>query len=136
TFVDQGDEGTVTLKLDQKVPFEGKAKMALLSLPTGVTAEPVEIPKEDKEVKFTIKASGEAQVGQHQQLIAQFTLEKDGEPMVNTIASGGILRVDRASVSKNYLASASASARRALTSFSRERPGNRDRLYRAVESQQ
>jgi hypothetical protein len=100
TFVDQGDEGSVTLKLDQKVPFEGKAKLALLSLPNGVTAEPVEITKEDKEVRFKIKAAPEAQVGQHKQLIAQFTLEKDGEPMVNTVASGGILRVDKASVAK------------------------------------
>jgi hypothetical protein len=90
----------VTLKLDQKLPFEGKAKIALLSLPNGITAEPMEISKDDKDVKFTIKASPEAQVGQHKQLIAQFTLEKDGEPMVNTIASGGILRVDKASVAK------------------------------------
>jgi hypothetical protein len=100
TFIDQGDEGTVTLKLDQKVAFEGKAKLALLSLPNGVTAEPVEITKDDKDVKFAIKAAPEAQVGQHKQLIAQFTLEKDGEPMNNTIASGGILRVDKASVAK------------------------------------
>jgi len=100
TFVDQGDEGSVTLKLDQKVPFEGKAKVAVLSLPNGVTAEPKEITKEDKEVRFELKAAADAQVGQHKQLIAQFTLEKEGEPMVNTIASGGILRVDKASVAK------------------------------------
>jgi hypothetical protein len=100
TFVDQGDEGSITVKLEQKIPFEGKAKLELVSLPNGVTAEPREITKEDKEVKFTIKAAADAQPGQHKQLITQFTIEKNGEKMVNTIAGGGILRVDKASVAK------------------------------------
>jgi hypothetical protein len=100
TYIDQGDQGSITLKLEQKVPFEGKAKIAVVSLPNGVTAEPREITKEDTEVKFELKAAPDAQVGQHKQLIAQFTLEKDGEPMANSIARGGILRVDKASVAK------------------------------------
>lgn len=65
-------------------------------MPAGVTAAPLEITKDDREVKFVIKATPEAQAGQHKQVIAQFTLEKDGEKMVNTVASGGILRVDKA----------------------------------------
>ena len=100
TFVDQGDEGSVTVKLDTKIPFEGKAKLELLSLPAGVTAEPSEVTKDDKEARFKIVASKDAQVGQHKQVITQFTLVKDGEPMVNTIAGGGILRVDKASVAQ------------------------------------
>jgi hypothetical protein len=100
TFIDQGDQGSITLKLEQKVPFEGKAKVAVVSLPNGVTAEPREITKDDTEVKFELKAAADAQVGQHKQLIAQFTLEKDGEPMTNSVARGGILRVDKASVAK------------------------------------
>jgi hypothetical protein len=96
TYVDQGSEGSMTLKLEQKTPFEGKAKIALLGLPQGVTAEEKEITKDDKEVKFVIKATPEAQVGQHKTVIASFTLVKDGEPMVTTIASAGILRVDKA----------------------------------------
>jgi hypothetical protein len=96
TFIDQGETGSITLKLDQKQPFEGKAKLVLQSLPTGVTAEPREITKDDHEVKFDIKAARDAQVGQHRQIIAQFTLEKEGEALVTSIASGGVLRVDRA----------------------------------------
>jgi hypothetical protein len=95
TYVDQGSEGSMILKLDQKLPFEGKAKVALLGLPQGVTAEEKEITKDDKDVKFVLKATPEAQVGQHKTVIASFTLMKDGEPMVTTIASGGILRVDK-----------------------------------------
>lgn len=98
TFIDQGDTGSVTLKLDQKTPFEGKAKIVLVSLPNGVTCEEQFITKDDKEVKFKLKAEPNAQVGQHKQVIAQFTLEKNGEPMQSSIASGGVLRVDKASV--------------------------------------
>jgi len=100
TFIDQGDEGSMTLKLDQQQPFEGKAKVVLVSLPSGVTCEEREITKDDKEVRFKLKASADAQVGQHRQVVAQFTLEKNGEPMVSNIAAGGILRVDKASVVK------------------------------------
>jgi len=97
TYIDQGGEGNMTLKLDQKNAFEGKAKVALVGLPQGVTAEEREITKDDKEVKFTLKATPEAMVGQHKTVFASFTLLRDGEPMTNTIASGGILRVDKAS---------------------------------------
>ena len=95
TYIDQGSDGTMTLKLDQKVPFEGKAKVALLGLPQGVTTEEKEITKDDKEVRFALKATPAAQVGQQKTVIANFTLLKDGEPMTSTIASGGILRVDK-----------------------------------------
>ena len=95
TFIDQGSEGSMTLKLDQKVPFEGKAKVALVGLPQGVSAEEREITKDDKEVKFALKAIPTAQVGQHKTIFASFTLVKDGETMTNTIASAGILRVDK-----------------------------------------
>lgn len=100
TFIDQGDEGSMTLKLDQKVPFEGKAKVTLVSLPTGVTCEEKEITKDDKEVRFKIKATPDASAGQSKQVVAQFTLEKNGEIMQSNIASGGILRVDKATVAK------------------------------------
>ena len=95
TFIDQGGDGSMTLKLDQKIPFEGKAKVALVGLPQGVTAEEREITKDDTEVKFPIKATPTAQVGQHKTIFASFTLVRDGETMTNTIASGGILRVDK-----------------------------------------
>jgi hypothetical protein len=97
-FIDQSESGTMTLKLDQKVPFDGKAKLVLLGLPQGVTAEEREVSKDDKEVKFPIKAAPDAQVGQARQLFVQFNLTRDGELMQNTFAGGGILRVDKASV--------------------------------------
>jgi hypothetical protein len=101
TFCDQGDETNVVVKLDQKIEFAGKAKITLSGLPPGVTASEAEITKDDKEVKITVKASKEAQAGQHKQLFAQFTLVKDGEAMVTSFAQGGVLRIDKATVAKN-----------------------------------
>jgi hypothetical protein len=95
TFIDQGGEGSMTVKLEHKAAFEGKAKIALVGLPQGVTAEEREITKDDTEVKFALKATPTAQVGQHKTVFASFTLVREGETMSNTIASGGILRVDK-----------------------------------------
>ncbi len=97
TSVEQNSTGSMTLKLDQKIAFDGKAKVALVGLPQGITADEHEITKDDKEVKFVIKADANAQTGQHKTLFASFTLLRDGEPMSTTIATGGILRVEKAS---------------------------------------
>ncbi len=101
TFVDQGESTTMRVKLDQKVPFEGKAKLQLLGLPPNTTAEPKEITKDDKEVEFTVKAGPTAPAGQHKQLLCQFTLEKDGDTMTSAFGQGGILRIDKGAVAKN-----------------------------------
>ncbi|MEP6673115.1 MAG: PPC domain-containing protein [Chthoniobacter sp.] len=101
TYVDQGDTTTMTVKLDQKIPFEGKAKLSLLGLPPNTTADEQEITKDDTEVKFNIKAEKTTPAGQHKQLFCQFTLQKDGEQLTSTFAQGGILRVDKATVAKN-----------------------------------
>lgn len=101
TFVDQGDSTVVTVKLDQKIPFEGKAKLQLLGLPPSTTADDQEITKDSTEVKFNVKADKAAPAGQHKQLFVQFSLEKDGDTMTSAFAQGGILRVDKGSVAKN-----------------------------------
>ncbi len=100
TFVDQGDDTTVTVTIEHKQPFEGKAKLQLLGLPPNTTAAEQEITKDTEEVKFTVKAAANAPAGQHKQLFCQFTLEKDGEPMSSTFGNGGILRIDKAAVAK------------------------------------
>lgn len=100
TFVDQGDQATVTVQLEHKQPFDGTAKLQLLGLPPSTTADEQQITKDTKEVKFTVKADKAAPAGQHKQLFCQFTLVKDGEPMVSSFGNGGILRIDKATVAK------------------------------------
>ena len=64
-----------------------------------MTAGEREITKDDTEVKFALKATPTAQTGQAKNIFASFTLVRDGETMTNTRASGGILRVDKATAS-------------------------------------
>jgi hypothetical protein len=100
TFVDQGDKTTITVKIDQKTPFEGKAKIALMGLPNKVTAEEKEFTKDDTEVKFEVQADKASPAGRHAGLFCQVTVMKSGEPILQSIAQGGVLRVDPATVAK------------------------------------
>jgi hypothetical protein len=100
TFVDQGDKTTVTVKLQQKVPFEGKAKIQLLGLPNKVTAADREFSKDDTEVKFEVQAEKGSPAGRHTSLFCQVSVMQNGEPIVQNIAQGGVLRVDPAAVAK------------------------------------
>ncbi len=100
TFVDQGDKTVVTVKLQQKAPFEGKAKIQLLGLPNKVTAAECEITKDDTEVKFEVQADKTSPVARHGSLFCQVAVPQNGETILQTFAQGGILRIDPASVAK------------------------------------
>jgi hypothetical protein len=100
TFVDQGDKTTITVKLDQKTPFEGKARIALLGLPNKVTAEEKAFTKDDTEVTFDVQADKVSPAGRHAGLFCQVTVMQNGEPILQNIAQGGVLRVDPATVAK------------------------------------
>ncbi len=52
-------------------------------------------------MKFDVKATDKAMVGQHKQLFCSFKLMKDGEEMTSTFAMGGVLRVDKGTLAKN-----------------------------------
>jgi len=100
TFVDQGDKTTITVKLEQKTPFEGKAKIVLLGLPNKVTAAEKEFTKDDTEVQFDVQADKTSPAGRHAGLFCQVTVMQNGEPILQNIAQGGTLRVDPATVAK------------------------------------
>ena len=100
TFVDQGDKTVVTVKLQQKAPFEGKAKIQLLGLPNKCTAAEREISKDDTEVKFEVQADKATPVARHSSLFCQVAVPQNGEIILQSFAQGGILRVDAATVAK------------------------------------
>jgi hypothetical protein len=101
SFVDQGDSTTMTVKVDQRLPFEGTAKVQLLGLPPSTTANEQDVTKDTTEIKFEVKADKAAPAATHKQLFCQFTLARDGETMTSSFANGGVLRVDKGSVAKN-----------------------------------
>lgn len=96
--VEQGQETQMVVKLDQKVPFDGQAKIELLGLPSEATAAEKQISKDDKQVIFDIKTTGKTPAGNHNGLLCKVTVTKDGEPIAHNVGQGGILRVDAAKV--------------------------------------
>ena len=83
-----GKNGAVAFALEQKMPFEGKAKAKLLGLPANVTADEVEISSADTAVTFPVVIGEKAPVGSHNSLYCAIAIMKNGEPMVHNIGQG------------------------------------------------
>ena len=91
---EQGKPAPVLCKLEQKTKFDGKAKLQLLGLPPNTTANELEISAADTQAVFNVNVDAKTPAGQHNQLACLLTLVKDGEPIVQTVSAGGVLRVD------------------------------------------
>lgn len=90
----QGDKVNVTVKFEQKTPFEGKAKVQLLGLPNEATTVEKEITKDDKEVVFEVQTTDKTPAATHKGLLCRVTVTQNGEAIQHNLANGGILRVD------------------------------------------
>lgn len=91
---EQGKPSPVLCKLDQKTKFDGKARLQLVGLPPNATSNELEIAATDTQAVFNVNVDAKTPAGQHNQLAAILTLIRDGEPIVQTVTSGGVLRVD------------------------------------------
>jgi hypothetical protein len=91
---EQGKPAPVLCKLTPGTKFDGKAKLQLVGLPPNTTANELEISAADTQAVFEVKVDAKTPAGQHNQLACLLTLMKDGEPIVQTVSSGGVLRVD------------------------------------------
>ncbi len=92
--VEIGQEVDYPIAVEVKTPFEGNAKVTLLGLPAGVTAEPIEMTKDTKELKFHIRTTEKSPAGRHKTLICQFSIMQNEEPIAHTLGTGE-LRVDK-----------------------------------------
>ncbi len=92
--VEIAQEVDYKIAVEVTTPFEGSAKVTLVGLPAGVTAEPVEMTKDTKELLFHIKTTEKSPPGKHATLLCQFSIIQDGEPIAHTIGTG-VLRIDR-----------------------------------------
>ena len=103
---ERGKPVQVLCKLEQKKPFEGKAKIELLGLPPNTSATPKEISAKDTEVIFDVTTNDKSPIGQHKSLFCQATMQQSGEAVVQTLAGGGVLRIDAPSPAKPAVAAA------------------------------
>ena len=91
--VEIGQEVDYPIDVEVKTPFDGAVQVSLVGLPAGVTADPVEMTKETKQLLFHVKTTEKSPAGRHQTLLCQFTITLDGEPIAHTVGNGE-LRID------------------------------------------
>ncbi len=96
TAVPQGGSGEMVCRIEHRRPFEGKAKIRLLGMPHGVTAEEREFTKDDKEIVFRVTAGDKSPKGQHKTLFCAVDVPLNGDVVLHSIAPKGALRVDPA----------------------------------------
>ncbi|WP_040351765.1 PPC domain-containing protein [Blastopirellula marina] len=94
TAMEQGSELQYVIEVTKKLDFEGAAKIELLGLPNGATAEPTEITKDSAQAVFTVKATPETKDGRHKSIMARAIIMQNDEPITHTLGTGEI-RVDK-----------------------------------------
>jgi hypothetical protein len=92
--VDQGKEVDLGVTVEKAVDFPGEAKATLLGLPNKVTAEPVTITKDSKDVVFHLKTATSSPPGEVKNLFCQVVIIQNGEPIVHNLGTGR-LRIDK-----------------------------------------
>jgi hypothetical protein len=86
--VDQGQSTTLTVAVETRNEFTGKATAELVGLPFEVSAEPIEFDKDAKELAFTLNSTLKSPQGRHKTLMCRITLEASGEPVVHLLGPG------------------------------------------------
>jgi hypothetical protein len=92
--ISAGRQGRQVCRLDVKNPFEGPARLRLIGLPSGVTAEELVITNDSRKVEFELHSRPDCRPGRTNVLFCEATIEQGGEPTVQIIGRGGVLRVD------------------------------------------
>lgn len=91
--VEQGQETELVVKMEKRKDFAGSAKVELVGMPSGASAEPIQITKDTTELEFKIKTTPTATAGRHKSLLARVEIMDQGEPIVHLLGPGD-LRID------------------------------------------
>ncbi len=95
TVTTQGEATDVICKLSPVTAFEGEGVLRLNGLPAQVTAPTMKVTKDTKEVVFPIKTTAKSPAGQHKSLFCSLVVDRGGESMQQSLAGGGVLRIDK-----------------------------------------
>lgn len=93
TVTEPGRDIQIRCDLDQREPFEGKALVRLVGLPDKAQTQDQEITHQDREVRFEVKLDPKIPTGSHKNLACQVHIKQRDETIVQTVGSGGILRI-------------------------------------------
>jgi hypothetical protein len=71
------------------------AEVVLVGLPHKVTAEPLKITPETKELIFKIKTAADSPEGNHKNVFCQVTVMENNEPILHARLGNSELRIDK-----------------------------------------
>ncbi len=93
--VDQGKETEVVVEVQVLKELKSPAQVVLLGLPHKVTAEPLQITGETKELVFKVKTEADSPEGTHKNIFCQVTVLENNENIVHARVGDSELRVDK-----------------------------------------
>lgn len=97
---EQGVDTAFVCELQSHQQFPGKAKLTLYGLPDGITAQPVEISHDTKEIAIPVIVPKDARLGKHGSLFCRAVVVINGQEITQTLAQDGSLRVNPPAVKK------------------------------------
>jgi len=93
TACEAGKGTNITVKLEQRIPFEGQATIKLVGLSDKVSVSEKQITKDDREVVFPVKVDASCSLGSQRNLFCTVAVKKDGELIPHNVGQGGSFRV-------------------------------------------
>lgn len=91
-----GQPSALVAKIEHLRDFQGQATAELLSLPHGVTSEPVTFTKDQAEITFPLTITAEAKPGKTTGLLCKVMVPKSSQQILHMSGQGGTLRIDPA----------------------------------------
>ena len=90
-----GRDLPLLVKVDNLKEFAGEAKVKLIGLPHGVSAEDVPLAHGQSELRFLLKVAADAAVGKHASLFCEVRVPENNQFIAHQLAQGGTLRIDQ-----------------------------------------
>ncbi len=91
-----GKPSGLVAKIEHLRDFEGQATAELLSLPHGVTSQPLKFTKEKEEITFPLNIAPDAKPGKTTGLLCKVMVPEGGQEILHLTGQGGTLRIDPA----------------------------------------
>ncbi len=93
--VEQGKETDVVVEVQILKELKAPATVSLVGLPHKVTAEPLQITPETKELVFKVKTAADSPEGNHKNVFCQVTVTENNESIVHARVGNSELRIDK-----------------------------------------
>lgn len=93
--VEQGKETDVVVEVQVLKELKAPAIVTLVGLPHKVTAEPLQITAETKELIFKVKTAADSPEGNHKNVFCQVTVLENNENIIHARVGDSELRIDK-----------------------------------------